>query len=144
MANTKQKYRECVVFEREHIPPEYLPIGDIHDSETTVHRYLVKQCAAGNARRFRIGRLLFVHEDDIAAARNRYEDRATVEPRRPDRSDLQYESMCESMADIAQSLAGVERLLERLATAAEQIAKHPLARLEDVGIVETSSNGFHE
>jgi len=59
-------------------------------------------------------------------------------------ADLQYESVCESMADIATSLAGVERLLERLAAAAEQIAKHPLARLEDVGIVKTSSNGFHE
>ena len=59
-------------------------------------------------------------------------------------TDLQYESVCESMADIATSLAGVERLLERLATAAEQIAKHPLARLEDVGIVEMNSNGFHQ
>jgi hypothetical protein len=29
-------------------------------------------------------------------------------------TDLQYESVCESMADIATSLAGVERLLERL------------------------------
>ena len=39
--------------------------------------------------------------------------------------DLQYESVCESMADIATSLAGVERLLERLATAVEAIATQP-------------------
>jgi hypothetical protein len=40
-------------------------------------------------------------------------------------TDLQYESVCESLADIAQSLAGVERLLERLATAVESIATAP-------------------
>ena len=40
-------------------------------------------------------------------------------------TDLQYESVCESMADIATSLAGVERLLERLAVAAESIATQP-------------------
>jgi hypothetical protein len=40
-------------------------------------------------------------------------------------TDLQYESVCESMADIATSLASVERLLERLAVAAESIATQP-------------------
>ena len=40
-------------------------------------------------------------------------------------TDLQYESVCESMADIATSLDSVERLLERLATAAESIATQP-------------------
>jgi hypothetical protein len=33
--------------------------------------------------------------------------------------------VCESMADIATSLASVERLLERLAVAAESIATQP-------------------
>jgi hypothetical protein len=40
-------------------------------------------------------------------------------------ADLQYESVCESMADIATSLASVERLLERLAVAAESMATQP-------------------
>ncbi len=40
-------------------------------------------------------------------------------------ADLQYESVCESLADIATSLAGIERLLERLATAVESIATQP-------------------
>jgi hypothetical protein len=40
-------------------------------------------------------------------------------------TDLQYESVCESMADIATSLASVERLLERLAVAAESLATQP-------------------
>jgi hypothetical protein len=40
-------------------------------------------------------------------------------------TDLQYESACESLAEIATSLAGVERLLERLATAVESIATAP-------------------
>jgi len=144
MTKPNQKYRECVVLEAGHIPPEYLPLGDIHDTETTLHRYLVKQCDAGNVKRFRLGRLLYVHKDHIEQARRRYQNCGSVEQRQPVHTDLQYESVCESMADIATSLAGIERLLERLAAAAEQIAKHPLARLEDVGIVETSSNGFHE
>jgi hypothetical protein len=42
-----------------------------------------------------------------------------------DPTDLQCESVCESLADIATSLAGVERLLERLATAVESIATAP-------------------
>jgi len=40
-------------------------------------------------------------------------------------TDLQYESVCESMADIATSLASVERLIERLAVAAESLATQP-------------------
>jgi hypothetical protein len=40
-------------------------------------------------------------------------------------TNLQCESACESLADIATSLAGVERLLERLATAVESIATQP-------------------
>jgi hypothetical protein len=40
-------------------------------------------------------------------------------------TDLQFESSCESLADIATSLAGVERLLDRLATAVESIATAP-------------------
>jgi hypothetical protein len=40
-------------------------------------------------------------------------------------TDLQYESVCESLADIASGLGYVVQLLERLATAAEQIATQP-------------------
>lgn len=48
-------------------------------------------------------------------------------------SDLQYESVCESMADIASGMGYVVQLLERLATAAEQIATQPKAQHEPVG-----------
>ena len=125
MTKPKQKYRECVVLEAEHIPPEYLPLGDIHDTETTLHRYLVKQCEAGNVKRFRLGRLLYVHKDHIEQARQRYQTADGVDRRSAEPSDLQYESVCESLADIATSLAGVERLIERLATAVESIATQP-------------------
>ena len=40
-------------------------------------------------------------------------------------SGLQYESVCESLGDIAQSLAAVERLLGRLVDAAEHIVTQP-------------------
>ena len=144
MTRQKQRYRECVVTEAAHVPPEYLPLGDFHDTETTLHRYLVKQCENGSVKRFRLGRLLYVHKDHIEEARQRYESRSDADARRKAQnaeasrryrkrlkedtdipSDLQYESVCESLADIAQSAAGIERLLERLTTAVESIATQP-------------------
>jgi hypothetical protein len=83
---------------------------------------------------------VWVHVDDARRVLTGDKPKAKAKQQ----ADLQYESVCESMTNIATSLAGVERMLERLAAAVDQIAKHPLARLEDVGIVETSSNGFHE
>jgi hypothetical protein len=50
----------------------------------------------------------------------------------PAATNLQYESVCESLADIAQSLAAVERLLERLATASESIVTQPKASQHDL------------
>jgi hypothetical protein len=50
---------------------------------------------------------------------------AAAKPLSQPAADRQYESVCESLADIAQSLAAVERLLGRLADAAEQIATQP-------------------
>jgi hypothetical protein len=55
-------------------------------------------------------------------------NRATQPEEKPSKktaSDLQYESVCESLGDIAQSLASVERLLGRLADAAEHIVTQP-------------------
>jgi hypothetical protein len=57
-------------------------------------------------------------------------------------NDLQYESACESLADIAQSLAGVERLLERLVDAAEAIATQPKTPQAEL-MHAIGSNGFH-
>jgi hypothetical protein len=125
MTRPKQKYRESVVFEAAHIPPEYLPLGDLHDTETTLHRYLVKQCEAGNVRRFRFGRLLYVHKDHIEQARTRYQCGDGVTHRAVEPTDLQYESTCESLADIASGMGYVVQLLERLATAVESIATQP-------------------
>ena len=162
-----EKYKECVVCEREHIPPEYLPLGDLHDADPTLHRYLVKQCEAGNVRRFRLGRLLFVHADHMASARRRFEDRHsspvhTATKNTADdlgelkegvlactafiRHHLQVErdGIFDCLNAAVANLERLQEVLERLTAAVEQIAKHPLARLEDVGIVETSSNGFHE
>ena len=125
MTRPKQKHRESVVFEAAHIPPEYLPLGDLHDTETTLHRYLVKQCEAGNVRRFRFGRLLYVHKDHIEQARTRYQSGDGVTQRAGEPIDLQYESVCESLADIASGMGYVVQLLERLATAVERIATQP-------------------
>ena len=125
MSTPRKKYRESVVYDATHIPAEYLPLGDLHDTETTLHRYLVKQCESGNVMRFRLGRLLFVHKDHIEHARTRYQPTDSGEHRAVEPADLQYESVCESLADIANSLATVELLLQRLAAAAEAIATEP-------------------
>ena len=53
------------------------------------------------------------------------------------------ESVCESLADIAQSLATVERMLERLVDAAEEIASQPPRKSQPEVMQTTSSNGFH-
>ncbi len=47
--------------------------------------------------------------------------------------DLQYESVCESLADIASGMGYVVQLLERLATAAEAIATQPKTEHEPAG-----------
>lgn len=54
------------------------------------------------------------------------------------------ESVCESLASIDSTLDEIYRVFSRLANAVESIATQPLARLGDVGVVETSSNGFHD
>jgi hypothetical protein len=65
--------------------------------------------------------------------------------RRPDEVGVtrsQSESACESLADIAQSLADAMPILERLACAAEAMATHP--KQERYEILPTSNgNGFH-
>jgi hypothetical protein len=53
------------------------------------------------------------------------------------------ESVCESLADIAQSLAAVERMLERLVDAAEEIASRPPKKAQPEVMQTSSSNGFH-
>jgi hypothetical protein len=63
-----------------------------------------------------------------------------TKPKAKQPADRQYESVCESLADIASGIGNVVQLLERLASAVEQMAKHPLARLEDVGIVEQAGS----
>lgn len=143
-----QKYRECVVYERAHIPPEYLPLGDLHESEQTVHRYLVKQCEAGNARRFRLGRLLFVHADDIQAARLRHEQRQQSAANSDDRV-LRLVEQClipdafDCLNAIAGSLEEAVKSLERLTTAVESIATQPKTTNDHALATVASGNGFH-
>lgn len=141
-----QRYRECVVCEREHVPAEYIPLGDLHETEQTLHRYLVKQCEAGKVRRFRLGRLLFVHKDDIDSARRRYEQK------RPEAASgcedtvgidkSHAESVCLSLASIGGTMDEIYLVLERLTAAVESIATQPKTAQPD-GLATMSSNGFH-
>ena len=141
-----RKYRECVVCEPGHVPTEYLPLGDLHETEQTLHRYLVKQCEAGKARRFRLGRLLFVHKDDIAAARRRYAEKqvaaASSDSDAAGIDKRHAESVCESLADIGSTLVEIRCVLERLTNAVESIATQPKTAQQEL-LATMSSNGFH-
>ena len=142
MSKHKQKYRECVVTEAAHIPPDYLPLGDIHDTETTLHRYLVKQCEAGSVKRFRLGRLLYVWNVHIKQARKRYQNCDAGTQPAGNANDLQYQSVCESLADISDTLRGMERTLERLATAVESMATQPKTPQQEL-LHAINGNSFH-
>ncbi len=63
-------------------------------------------------------------------------------PRQEQPSDLQYESVCESMADIAAGLGHVVTLLDRLATAVEGIATQPKTPQQEL-LHTMNGNGFH-
>lgn len=56
--------------------------------------------------------------------------------------DLQYESVCESLADIASGMGYVVQLLERLAAATENIATQPKTPHQEL-MQAIGSNGFH-
>jgi len=58
-------------------------------------------------------------------------------------SSQHAESACESLSDIAQSLAAVERLLERLVDATEELASQPPGKAQSEVPQAIGSNGFH-
>lgn len=58
-------------------------------------------------------------------------------------SSRHAESACEALADIAQSLSAVERLLERLVDAAEELASRPSDKAQSDVMQTIGSNGFH-
>lgn len=110
---------------------------------------LHRLCKADEIRHWKFTRgktgQLFVMPDEARRALDDARDkqsRPTSKTESPRPSDAQYESACESLADIAQSLADVLPILERLACASEAMATHP--KQERYEILPTSNgNGFH-
>jgi hypothetical protein len=133
--------KEGKVFTAEQLPAGYEPIGHLDKENKALHSFLIRECNANRVNRFRIdggkgyGRL-YLHKDDIARLEEQFCRRHEVSSgdaiASPAATNLQYESVCESLADIAQSLAAVERLLERLATAAESIVTQPKTLQHDL------------
>ena len=88
-------------------------------------------------RAYKDGKFWIAMKCDVDAFVLSLDERTEAATSAPDVSaaskDLQYESVCESLADIATSLAGVERLFERLTAAIESIATQPKAEHEPAG-----------
>jgi hypothetical protein len=142
-------YHEGLVFSQDELPPGYEPIGPLNESNKPLHSFINRECRANRVRRYRIkngttgyGRL-FVHKDDIERLTKEWNEPEHGHSSGATRKNLHAESVCESLADIAQSLAAVEQMLERLVDAAEEIASRPLKKAEPEVMQTSSSNGFH-
>jgi len=89
---------------------------------------------------------LFVEPDtarELLESLRKHKIDAILPPKdRPALTRVQMESACESLADIATSLAGVAPLLERLATAVESIATQRKTPQHDL-VHAMNGNGFH-
>ncbi len=105
-------------------PPGADEVGPTGDYARILHALKLKPCPI---QAYRDGRSWVARQADIEEflAARKASSPTTIKAAGKAPSDLQYESVCESMADIATSLAGVERLFERLATAVESIATQP-------------------
>jgi hypothetical protein len=105
-------------------PPGADEVGPTGDYARILHALKLKPCPI---QAYRDGRSWVARQADIEEflAARKASSPSTSKAGGKAPSDLQYESVCESLADIAQSLAAVERLLGRLADAAEQIATQP-------------------
>jgi hypothetical protein len=153
---SKKGPADSVVYDMSHLPEGFVPMGTLTTSggATPFYGYVDRAFHRGDLHhgRFRCGGRLFVHKDDVDRLRNEFDAR-TAEPAKPssgskskrhvnEYSSRQLESVCESLADIATSLAGVERLLDRLASAVENIATQPKTPQQEL-LHTFSSNGFH-
>jgi hypothetical protein len=105
-------------------PPGADEVGPTGDYARILHALKLKPCPI---QAYRDGRSWVARQADIeeflAARKALSPSTSKAAGKAP--SELQHESVCESLADIAQSLAAVERLLGRLADAAEHIVTQP-------------------
>ena len=148
-----QKYREGVVYERSDVPQDYLPLRPVEAEDPSLRRHIADLCQRGEVRRFRCGKKMFVHKDDIESARTRWHERKqskilfeSIGERNKGRSGRQQPLKSEQLLEALVTLLGAVTTnqttlivaVERLAFAAEAIAKQPLARMDDVAIAEPS------
>lgn len=97
------------------------------DGHSPEYKQLVSAVKDGELRGLQDpkSRRYYVPEDDANRLLLSKAIQSADKPARKPPADLQYESVCESLGDIAQSLADVVRLLGRLADAAEHIVTQP-------------------
>jgi len=105
-------------------PPGADEVGPSGDYARILKALRLKPCPI---QHYRDGRGWVARQSDIEEflAARKASSPSTTKAADKAPSDLQYESVCESLADIAQSLAAVERLLGRLADAADNIVTQP-------------------
>jgi hypothetical protein len=150
---TTQKYREGVVYERADVPEDYLPLWPVEAEDPSLRRHIADLCQRGEVRRFRCGKKMFVHKDDIESARTRWHKRkqskivfestgkgnkGQAERQQPQKYEQLLDALVTLLGAVTTNQATLIVAVERLAIAAEQIAKQPLARMDDVAIAEPS------
>jgi len=153
--------RDCiqrVIVNETDVPPGYVPLksfGSRSNGESGSPEYELIHAAYRNRRIDAVKHmrtptdhsgLVFVDGKQADQLILKSGLRASVSNNPPQKSDpgrwayAQGESACISLHGIEQRMARIEQLLERLATAAESIATQPLARMDDVAIVEPSGS----
>jgi hypothetical protein len=150
------KFREGVVYERSEVPQDFLPLRTVEAEDPSLRRHIASLCQRGEVRRYRCGKRMFVHKDDIQSVRAKWHERkqATLAleftPKSCGESNKGRDSAANldavlSIAEMRLTLGRIELILERLAVAAESLATQPLVRMDDIAICEpaASSNGFH-
>jgi hypothetical protein len=142
------KYREGVVYERSEVPQDFLPLRTVEAEDPSLRRHIASLCQRGEVRRYRCGKKMFVHKDDIEAVRTKWHERkhsslpldysskASSDSRKAGDSDDLLKAVTAFLGAISTNQMTLISAVERLAIAAEQIAKQPLARMDDVAICE--------
>jgi hypothetical protein len=127
------------------LPAGFVPLSDWDhrhrsgsDGHSAEYKALLLAADAGKIQAFKMGGSgrWYVHRKAAAEflASQLTEPQAATKSKAKQPSDLQYESVCESLADIASGLGHVVTLLERLATAVEAIATQPKTEREPTGV----------
>ncbi len=149
---TRKKRRESEICDKADLPSGYVPLGTLatDGGATPLYGYVQRAYERGQWTRslFRCRGKRFIHKDDLDRLTAEFNSKpaACVQepPREPakenGKSSAQLEALLCALSALITNQTTMLHSFERIAYAVEKIAKHPLARLDDVCIVETEDS----